>query len=401
LTEITRQADNIGLNAGGNFNEALNVFIGGARLSTVSTSGQVSVDLHGTGNAVDAGSLGLTGTNVQGGVTGGVDAGAPSGGQRLDNPGSTFLAGETQAYTFNYVDSNGNAQTRSVVLNGGTGGITGTTVLTDLNNGLAGTGITASIDATNGEVQFTSTGAFSADVAAASGAGTNNTAAAGSIVNTSEYNIQSAADFTVAGPPNTLATADTFTISSGTNHANVSLATTDTVASSVNAINAALQTAGITNVAAVAYNNGTQVSIQGTSNFSVVDTTVASGAANAGGFFTTGGIQAVATPPPAVAAGTAGTNASAALAAINKAIAQLGTVQGVVGAGENQLRYATSLAQSQIASFSNAESSIKDVDVAAAASNLSKEQILQQSSVAALVQANAIPQAVLSLLKSS
>ena len=79
----------------------------------------------------------------------------------------------------------------------------------------------------------------------------------------------------------------------------------------------------------------------------------------------------------------------------------LGLVQGKVGTGENQLNFAISLAQSQIASFSNAESSIKDVDVAAAASNLSKEQILQQSSVAALVQANAIPQAVLSLLKSS
>jgi flagellar basal-body rod protein FlgB len=48
-----------------------------------------------------------------------------------------------------------------------------------------------------------------------------------------------------------------------------------------------------------------------------------------------------------------------------------------------------------------AESSIKDADVAATASTLSKEQILQQSSVATLVQAKAIRQAVLSLLKSS
>jgi len=77
----------------------------------------------------------------------------------------------------------------------------------------------------------------------------------------------------------------------------------------------------------------------------------------------------------------------------------LGLVQGAVGTGENKLGFAINLANSQISSFSNAESSIKDVDVAAAASNLSKEQILQQSSVAALVQANAIPQAVLSLLK--
>ncbi|HLM99460.1 MAG TPA: flagellin [Bryobacteraceae bacterium] len=397
LGEITRQADNIGLNSGGNFNNSLSVFIGGARLSTVSSSGQVNVDLSTTSNAVDAASLGLTGANVLGGTTGGVEAGIGTGG-RLDNPGSNFLTGATQTYTFNYVDSNGNSQTRSVVLNGGTSGINGTTVLANLNNGLAGTGITASVNATNGDVQFTSSGAFSADVAAPSVLGAS-TAATGSIVNTSEYNVQSLANFTVAGPPNKLAHADTFTISEGTNSANVTLATTDTVASSVNKINTALQAAGITNVAAVAYNNGTQVSIQGTSNFSVVDTGSASGVAQATSFFGTGGVQAV--TAGTVTSGTAGTNATAALAAINKAIAQLGTVQGAVGAGENKLRYSIALAQSQIASFSNAESSIKDVDVAAAASNLSKEQILQQSSVAALVQANAIPQAVLTLLKSA
>ena len=179
----------------------------------------------------------------------------------------------------------------------------------------------------------------------------------------------------------------------------MTLATTDTVASSVNKINAALQTAGITTVAAVASTNGTVISIQGSSNFSVVDTSAKTGVADPSGLFTNSGAETV--TAGTVTSGTAGTNATAALAAINKAIATLGTVQGAVGAGENQLRYAISLAQSQIASFSNAASSIKDVDVAAAASNLSKEQILQQSSVAALVQANALPQAVLSLLKSA
>jgi len=395
LTEITRQADNIGLNATGNFNNSLNVFIGGARLSNVAGSGQVTINLGGNLNAVDANSLGLSGTNVQGGVTGGVEAGVGSGG-RLDDPGNTFLTGETQTYTFNYVDNNGNSQTRSIVLNGGASGINGTTVLTNLNTGLAGTGITASINATNGDVQFTSSGAFSADVAAASG-GTLSTAVTGSIVNTAQYNVQTLAAAFAGGPPTLLKDADTFTISSGTDQANVSLTTADTVASSVNAINAALQGAGIKNVAAVASTNGTVISIQGSSNFSVVDTSAASGVADPSGLFTDSGAEVV--TPGTVTSGTAGTNATAALAAINNAIAQLGTVQGAVGAGENQLRYAISLAQSQIASFSAAESSIKDVDVAAAASNLSKEQILQQSSVAALVQANAIPQAVLSLLK--
>ena len=81
------------------------------------------------------------------------------------------------------------------------------------------------------------------------------------------------------------------------------------------------------------------------------------------------------------------------------AISNLGLVQGVVGAGENKLNYAINLAQSQITNFSAAESGIKDADVAAEAANLTKAQVLQQASLAALAQANSAPQAVLALLK--
>lgn len=92
-------------------------------------------------------------------------------------------------------------------------------------------------------------------------------------------------------------------------------------------------------------------------------------------------------------------NATAALTAITTAIGNLGTVQGAVGAGENLLNYATSLANSQITNFSTAESSVRDADVASAAANLSKAQTLQQSSIAALAQANAMPAALLKLLQ--
>jgi flagellin len=57
------------------------------------------------------------------------------------------------------------------------------------------------------------------------------------------------------------------------------------------------------------------------------------------------------------------------------------------------------LAQSQIVSFSAAESRIRDADVAQEAANLTKAQVLQQASLAALAQANSAPQAVLSLLR--
>ncbi|HEY3454771.1 MAG TPA: flagellin, partial [Bryobacteraceae bacterium] len=68
-------------------------------------------------------------------------------------------------------------------------------------------------------------------------------------------------------------------------------------------------------------------------------------------------------------------------------------------AGENKLQYAISLAQSQISSFSAAESQIRDADVAAAAANLTKAQVLTQTSIAALAQANSEPQSVLKLLQ--
>ena len=91
-------------------------------------------------------------------------------------------------------------------------------------------------------------------------------------------------------------------------------------------------------------------------------------------------------------------NAKTAITAINTAIGNLGLVQGTVGTGENLLQYASSLASSQITNISAAQSRIRDADIASEAANLTKAQTLQQTSIAALAQANAAPAAVLKLL---
>src|SRR5581483_9775904 len=135
------------------------------------------------------------------------------------------------------------------------------------------------INSTSGTVQFTSSGQFTAGVVAAVGAGNSTVSAAANLVNTAQYNATSAA-FATGGPPATLGAGDTFTLSNGTNTANISLVTGDTVATAVNKINAALQTAHITNVSAVATGDGTAISFQGTSNFSITDTSAASGGAS-------------------------------------------------------------------------------------------------------------------------
>jgi flagellin len=88
-----------------------------------------------------------------------------------------------------------------------------------------------------------------------------------------------------------------------------------------------------------------------------------------------------------------------AVVAIGQAVGKLGSAQAAIGKGQNQLGYAISLANSQISNFSSAQAQIRDADVASEAANLSKAQVLQQASIAAMAQANSAPQAVLSLLK--
>ena len=90
---------------------------------------------------------------------------------------------------------------------------------------------------------------------------------------------------------------------------------------------------------------------------------------------------------------------TAAMSAITAAVGKLGDAQGAVGAGQNTLQYAINLANSQITNQSAAESRIRDADMASEAASLTKAQVLQQASLAAMAQANAAPQAVLTLLK--
>ena len=91
--------------------------------------------------------------------------------------------------------------------------------------------------------------------------------------------------------------------------------------------------------------------------------------------------------------------AQAAVTALANSVSNLGNAQAVVGRGENQFNYAINLAQSQLTNLATAESGIRDANLATAAANLTKAQILMQAGVAALAQANSAPQAILSLLK--
>ncbi len=90
---------------------------------------------------------------------------------------------------------------------------------------------------------------------------------------------------------------------------------------------------------------------------------------------------------------------TAAISALTDAVSALGSAQANVGKAQNTLNYAIGLAESQWANLSAAESRIRDADMASEAANLTKASVLQQSAIAAMVQANSAPQAVLTLLR--
>ncbi|MCD4813460.1 flagellin FliC [bacterium] len=89
----------------------------------------------------------------------------------------------------------------------------------------------------------------------------------------------------------------------------------------------------------------------------------------------------------------------AAITAINAAIETLGSTRGDLGVAMNQLEHTVVNLDIMIENTVASESRIRDVDMAAEISNFTRLQILQQSGTSMLAQANAQPQAVLSLLQ--
>jgi flagellin len=92
-------------------------------------------------------------------------------------------------------------------------------------------------------------------------------------------------------------------------------------------------------------------------------------------------------------------DAAAAVTTLASAVGLLGGVQAQVGTIQNRLQYAINLSTSQVVNNTAAESRIRDANVAEESSNLTKFNILTQSGVASLAQANQANQAVLQLLR--
>jgi flagellin len=115
----------------------------------------------------------------------------------------------------------------------------------------------------------------------------------------------------------------------------------------------------------------------------------------------TGSIAAVTTTSLGINASAIITQAGAetAVATIRSAIDKLGTSQGTIGTLQNRTQFAISLAQSQMVNTKAAESRVRDANVAEESANMTRYNILTQSGIAALSQANQASGSVLALLR--
>jgi flagellin len=97
---------------------------------------------------------------------------------------------------------------------------------------------------------------------------------------------------------------------------------------------------------------------------------------------------------------TTQTGAASALTTIEGALNAVASMRAAIGGGMNRLQSAVAVLQTQSQNTQAAESSIRDANIAEEVANLTKYQILAQSGIAALAQANANSQSVLTLLRA-
>ncbi len=453
LSEIDRQAQSIGLNTGGTFAKLMSVYFGAGTGSQSAANGIINVDLsHAT---VDTQSLGLSGVQaatLAASPTNDYDLGASS--TTSVNAIATTAAntaaltnGDT-LFTFTgpgFGDANG------VQIKVNMTGVDDTTTLVQAvnaaiqsadttagasNGAFAAAGITASIhtdslgkqqlafSSSNSAFQVTANDLMSnalmgnlavagAPTGAAAGTAGSSLIAGGAYILGTQGSPNTESDLgwtdITAASGETQAITLSANDSSGAAHTlTVTLndsTTGDSLADALKTINAALQNSDdstLQQITAVQNPGGTAMNFVSTiPNFQVslgttTDNTGLGSAVQQGTTLTSLQVGAGGTADISTMAG-----AQAAVTAIGNAVSLLGSAQAAVGAGEDQLNFASSLAQSQITNFSSAESQIRDADVAQQAANLSKAQVLQQSSIAAMAQANAEPQALLTLLKGT
>jgi flagellin len=155
-----------------------------------------------------------------------------------------------------------------------------------------------------------------------------------------------------------------------------------------------------TNITSSQYYN---VGISGT----VADTSTTGGTANVGLVGNSNGSGGVATISYSDSAGvslsstdlSSQSDAQAALSLINSAISTVAAQDGYIGAQINTLNSVSSVLATQSENVTAAQNAVQATDYASATSNMSKYEILSQTGISALAQANSMQQEVTKLLQ--
>ena len=151
IAEIDRQAQAIGLNAGGEFAKALSVFIGGGKSSggiSAIQNGASQVDL--SSSTVDAKSLGLKGALAQGLTATDIGTGSPSTSvSAIVNDGANLASLNAAGFTDFFVRGPGFGDDKRIKVSVNLSGVTTVdNLVTAINNAIASAGSVVSPEAT-------------------------------------------------------------------------------------------------------------------------------------------------------------------------------------------------------------------------------------------------------------
>jgi flagellin len=91
--------------------------------------------------------------------------------------------------------------------------------------------------------------------------------------------------------------------------------------------------------------------------------------------------------------------AQATLTTLNAAITNIAAQDGYIGAQINTLNAVSSVLSTQGENVTSAQNAVQATDYASASSNMSKYEILSQTGISALAQANSVQQEVTKLLQ--
>ncbi len=92
-------------------------------------------------------------------------------------------------------------------------------------------------------------------------------------------------------------------------------------------------------------------------------------------------------------------SAQGALTQLNAAISDIAAQDGYIGAQINTLNSVSNVISTQQENLQSAQNAVQATDYASASSNMSKYEILSQTGISALAQANSVQQEVTKLLQ--